>query len=121
MDKNKISTFWRIFYIATSIGVIAHEITHILACFITKTKVKDKGIVLFKIPKYFGDAIGSVNNYGARGHKNRFLVNISPFFVVSFLSVMSYLIFIKFNSYFFLWLGLSLVFMLYRVLLTCIP
>ncbi|MFZ3382421.1 MAG: hypothetical protein WA144_00700 [Candidatus Methanoperedens sp.] len=87
--KNKLSTFWVLFYIVTSIGTIAHEIAHAVTCsYITKTKITK--IVYFQIPKYNTDSLGYVDHDNVNGYMNNFLVNISPFFVGTFLSVISY-------------------------------
>ena len=113
MNQNKISLFLKLFYIVTSIGTITHEIAHVLACCITKTEINK--ICLFRVPKNNTDSLGYVDHENVTGYMSFFLVNISPFFVGSFLSIISYiimlyLIFIKsspYNPYVFLWLGFS--------------
>ena len=113
MNENKISIFLKLFYIVTSIGTITHEIAHVSACYITKTKIKKK--CFFRVPKNNTDSLGYVDHENVTGYMSFFLVTISPFFVGSFLSIISYiimlhLIFIKSNPYtpyVFLWLGFS--------------
>jgi hypothetical protein len=111
MKKNKISTFWVLFYIVTSIGTITHEISHAAACYLTKPKTKINKVVIFQIPKDNTDRLGYVDHDPVNGYMNNFLVNISPFFVGTFLSVGSYcLVLVESNSYLFylfLWLGFS--------------
>lgn len=110
-EKKEIPFIYRFICIVTFIGTIAHELSHLLMCYLTRTRIKKYGLVLFKVPRYYKEPAGSVYCDYPKSYAKRFLITIAPLYTLSFLGITSYLLFLKTGSYisvFFLWLGFSI-------------